>query len=393
MKRIKERVKREYKILRKTRYFWFVIVLIISIFFLLFIAPTTVGNISYEKGEKVKEEQSILGKILGEDSTPVVPVLDTVAYDKKMVEIANNPPQPAPIVKKITNPDGTVTEQVTQPTPRIDKWPVKTVYPNVGAILPFNRIIAYYGNLYSKKMGALGEFEESIMLAKLQNEVAKWNKADPETKSIPALHYIAVVAQGSAGSDGKYRFRMPDTEIQKVLEMAKKIDAIVFIDIQVALSDIQTELPHFKKYLELPNVHLGIDPEFSMKTGAKPGKVVGTMDGEIDINYTINYLSKIVKENNLPPKVLVVHRYTQKMVTNYSKIKPTPEVQVVIHMDGWGGQQHKISTYKSYVYREPVQFTGFKIFYKNDTKQPNTKIFEPEQLLKLSPQPVYIQYQ
>lgn len=393
MKRIKERVKKEYKIFRKTRYFWFVIVLIISIFFLFFIAPTTVGNISYEKGEKVKEEQNVLGKILGEDSTPILPVLDTVAYDKKMVEIANNPPQPAPIVKKVTNPDGTITEQVTQPTPRIDKWPVKTVYPNVGAILPFNRIIAYYGNLYSKKMGALGEFEESIMLAKLQNEVAKWNKADPETKSIPALHYIAVVAQGSAGSDGKYRFRMPDTEIQKVLEMAKKIDAIVFIDIQVALSDIQTELPHFKKYLELPNVHLGIDPEFSMKTGAKPGKVVGTMDGEIDINYTINYLSKIVKENNLSPKVLVVHRYTQKMVTNYSKIKPTPEVQVVIHMDGWGGQQHKISTYKSYVYKEPVQFTGFKIFYKNDTKQPNTKVFEPEQLLKLSPQPSYIQYQ
>lgn len=65
------------------------------------------------------------------------------------------------------------------------------------------------------------------------------------------------------------------------------------------------------------------------------------MDGEIDINYTINYLSKIVKENNLPPKVLVVHRYTQKMVTNYLKIKPTPEVQVVIHMDGWAGNNIK----------------------------------------------------
>lgn len=185
------------------------IVLIISIFFLFFVAPVTVGNISYEKGEKVKEEQSILGKILGEDSAPVSPSIRSISLDKKMVEIANNPPQPAPIIKKITNPDGTITEQVTQPPPRIDKWPVKTVYPNVGAILPFNRIIAYYGNLYSKKMGALGEFEESIMLAKLQNEVAKWDKANPRTKAIPALHYIAVVAQGSAGSDGKYRFRMP----------------------------------------------------------------------------------------------------------------------------------------------------------------------------------------
>lgn len=396
MRRITEKVKKEYKIFRKTRYFWFFIILLLLVFCLFFIAPVTVGNVAYKKTDKkvkTKQEQNILGKILGEDSVPVLPVLDKVAYDKKINELANNPPQPAPIVKKITNPDGSITEQITQPPLRVDKWPVKTVYPNTGAILPFNRIIAYYGNLYSKKMGVLGEYEEDIMLTKLKSEVKKWEIADPETPVIPALHYIAVVAQGSAGSDGKYRFRMPDTEIEKVLEMAKKIDAIVFLDIQVALSDIQTELPFLKKYLELPNVHLGIDPEFSMKTGAKPGKVVGTMDGEIDINYTINYLSKIVEENNLPPKVLVVHRYTQKMVTNYTKIKPTSEVQVVMHMDGWGGQQHKISTYQSYIYKEPVQFTGFKIFYKNDTKQPNTKVFEPEQLLKLSPQPIYIQYQ
>lgn len=396
MRRIKDKVKKEYKIFRKTRYFWFFIILLLLVFCLFFIAPVTVGNVAYKKTDKkvkTKQEQNILGKILGEDSVPVLPVLDKVAYDKKINELANNPPQPAPIVKKITNPDGSITEQITQPPLRVDKWPVKTVYPNTGAILPFNRIIAYYGNLYSKKMGVLGEYEEDIMLTKLKSEVKKWEIADPETPVIPALHYIAVVAQGSAGSDGKYRFRMPDTEIEKVLEMAKKIDAIVFLDIQVALSDIQTELPFLKKYLELPNVHLGIDPEFSMKTGAKPGKVVGTMDGEIDINYTINYLSKIVEENNLPPKVLVVHRYTQKMVTNYTKIKPTSEVQVVMHMDGWGGQQHKISTYQSYIYKEPVQFTGFKIFYKNDTKQPNTKVFEPEQLLKLSPQPIYIQYQ
>lgn len=36
-------------------------------------------------------------------------------------------------------------------------WPVKTAYPLAGAILPFNRIIAFYGNLYSTRMGILGE--------------------------------------------------------------------------------------------------------------------------------------------------------------------------------------------------------------------------------------------
>jgi hypothetical protein len=40
------------------------------------------------------------------------------------------------------------------------KWPVKDApYPLAGAILPFNRVVAYYGNLYSKRMGALGNFQ------------------------------------------------------------------------------------------------------------------------------------------------------------------------------------------------------------------------------------------
>jgi hypothetical protein len=142
----------------------------------------------------------------------------------------------------------------------------------------------------------------------------------------------------------------------------------------------------------MPNVHFGVDPEFSMKTGAKPGSVIGTFDAA-DINFVSNYLAKLVKENNLPPKILVVHRFTQGMVTNYKNIKLQPEVQIVMDMDGWGMQARKISTYKSFIYREPVQFTGFKLFYKNDFREPGSKIMTPEEVLKLKPQPVYIQYQ
>ncbi len=57
---------------------------------------------------------------------------------------------------------------------------------------------------------------------------------------------------------------------------------------------------------------------------------------DTDINFTIKYLSNLVKDNQLPPKILVVHRFTQAMIRNYKNIKPNPEVQVVIDMDGWG---------------------------------------------------------
>jgi hypothetical protein len=272
------------------------------------------------------------------------------------------------------------------------KWPVKHDYPRAGALLPMHRIVAYYGNLYSKQMGILGELPEQQMLEKLQGEVKKWQAADTTLKVIPALHYIAITAQGSPGAAGKYRLRMPFKEIDKVLAMAAKINALVFIDIQVGLSNLQSELPEFEKYLKMPNVHFGIDPEFSMKSGHAPGKVVGTFDAA-DINYATDYLAKLVKENNIPPKILVVHRFTQAMVTNYKNIKLRPEVQVVMDMDGWGHHARKYNTYRTFIHREPVQFTGFKIFYKNDLKEANSHILQPNEVLKLKPQPVYIQYQ
>ncbi|MFH1233410.1 MAG: hypothetical protein V1649_02040 [Patescibacteria group bacterium] len=346
---------------------------------------------SYQKDEQIVNNKK---------NVPVIPPLDTVAYDKKINEIANNPPDPIVYntIKTITkDKNGKSITKITKipisPQPILTHlWPVKTAYPNAGAILPFSRIIAYYGNLYSTKMGVLGEYSETEMLAKLNAEVVKWNTADPATPVIPALHYIAVVAQGGAGQDGKYRARMPSSEIDKVLAMAAKINAIVFLDIQVGFSPVEKEIPLLEKYLKMPQVHLGIDPEFSMKGAIRPGKIVGTLDAT-DINFASNYLANLVKENNLTPKILIIHRYTQKMVTNYQQIKTLPEVQMVMNMDGWGDEAKKINTYQQFIYKEPIQFTGFKLFYKNDVFTEGTVLMTPKNILKLNPQPIYIQYQ
>jgi hypothetical protein len=297
------------------------------------------------------------------DKQVKTPVFDTIDYDARMKALAN----------------GDTT----------GRWPVKAPYPLPGAIFPYNRVIAYYGNLYSTKMGILGELPKPQMLAKLQGEVAAWQKADSSVRVIPALHYIAVTAQSNGG---KQRLRMPFKQIDTILNWAKEIDALVFLDIQVGWSTLQEEIPELEKYLAMPHVHLGIDPEFSMKTGQVPGKRIGTFDAA-DINYTIDYLAKLVKEKNIPPKVLVIHRFTQGMVTNAASIKKTPEVQVVIDMDGWGDKTLKKSTWLRYIQKEPVMFTGFKLFYKNDTKKDPNGLYTPEELLTFTPKPIYIQYQ
>ena len=271
-------------------------------------------------------------------------------------------------------------------------WPVSTIYPDVGAILPFNRVVAFYGNFYSTGMGVLGEYPEDQLLAMLASTTATWAAADPTTPVVPAIQYIAVVAQAGAGKEGKYILRMPDDQIDHALDMANKVHGILILDVQVGKSTVEYEIPQLEKYLKMPQVHLAIDPEFSMKFGNPPGTVIGTFDAN-DINYAAAYLAGLVNANHLPPKILVVHRFTQDMVTNYQNIHPLPEVQIVMDMDGWGSQAKKINTYQRVIQAEPVQFTGLKLFYKNDIKPPSTGLLTTTQVLGLTPAPVYIQYQ
>jgi len=273
-------------------------------------------------------------------------------------------------------------------------WPVRGPAPAEGALLPQKRIIAFYGNPLSKRMGILGEFPPDQMLAKLDDVVKEWEAADPDTPVQPALHVIAVVAQEAPGKDGKYRLRMDSSLIEQVYGWAERRNALLFLDIQAGFSTVAEELPRLMKFLERPNVHLGIDPEFYMhynREGIPPGKKIGTVSSK-DINHAIEQLSALTSRKGIPPKVLVIHRFTRPMVRGAKDIKLDPRVQVVMHMDGWGAPWLKFDSYKDYVIDEPVQFTGFKLFYKNDTKK-GDKLLTAGELVQLKPRPVYIQYQ
>ena len=332
----------------------------------------------------------IAAAILGSKSTTTVPLLplNTVAYDAKLLQIANLTTREHVTTIRGTSSTPTSTIITTSTIPV--GWPVKTVYPNAGALLPFDRIVAYYGNLSSPEMGILGEYPQAQVLQMLASTTAEWQAADPATIVIPALDYIAVAAQSSPGPDGDYRARMSANQVDQVIQMAGRANGIVFLDVQVGLSNVRAEIPLLEPYLKLPQVNLALDPEFATHNGQKPGTVIGTMDAS-DINYAASYLAGIVRANNLPPKILVIHRFTQAMVTNDKKITPLPEVQIVMDMDGFGPPSEKLSTYEACINDEPVQFTGFKLFYKNDARAGH--LMTPSEVLKLSPMPSYIQYQ
>ncbi|MGH7175182.1 MAG: hypothetical protein ACREGR_02400 [Minisyncoccia bacterium] len=331
----------------------------------------------------------------GSSSAPQYARIDPTAYNLKELALAHINPSLTTFLEP-QNASSTLLVATTTASTSVTiagrAWPTPSPYPSPGALLPAHRIVAYYGNFYSTAMGVLGEYPPDQVLAMLASTSAMWEAADPSTPVIPAIDYIAVTAQGSAGADGMYRARMPASQIEQAIGMANQIHGIVILDVQVGLSTLQQELPLLAPYLSQPNVNLAIDPEFSMKDGTPPGREIGTYSAA-DINYAAQFLASLVAQNKLPPKILIVHRFTEDMVTNYQQIKPLPTVQIVMDMDGWGDQAKKINTYQRVIAAEPVEFTGFKLFYKADLKPPSTGLLSTAQVLSLTPAPVFIQYQ
>ena len=293
------------------------------------------------------------------------------------------------------------------------RWPVKGLAPLAGAILPQYRVVAYYGNPLSPRMGVLGFPPPDQMLARLERTAVEWAKADTGHKVLPALHLIVTVAQGRPGAGGKHRLRMSDSLIQRVAGWAEQRGWLLFVDIQTGHSTVAAELEPLIPYLRRPYVHLALDPEFAMTRGGVPGRRIGTLDAA-DVNLAIRRLAKLVTEEKLPPKVLVVHRFTRGMLTGTERIQLDPRVQVVIDMDGFGASWHKEYAYRHFILPYPVQYTGFKLFYKNDrlSRAPSGNLspdcsrtvsedvgcgddglMTPQQVLRLYPQPLYIQYQ
>lgn len=270
-------------------------------------------------------------------------------------------------------------------------WPaLPTARPD--ALFPGHRVIAFYGNPKSTQMGILGELPPAQMLDRLAQVAAEWTAADPGTPALPALHLIVTVAHGRPGADGLYRIRHGADVIDQVLGWANARGWLVFLDIQPGQSTVQSELQRLLPFLAHPNVHLALDPEFAMKDGRLPGKYIGTMDAA-EVNYAVGVLQRMVDSLHLPPKVIVVHRFTHDMLTNARQIRVDPQgrVQVVIDMDGFGSPSGKLGIWRQVILRWPVQYTGLKIFTKRRNDDP---MMAPGDVLeRFWPAPLYIQYQ
>lgn len=270
--------------------------------------------------------------------------------------------------------------------------PSDTLAPGVtdttGGPLARGRMVSYYGHPLSGAMGALGQLEPETMVRELKEQTEAYTKADPDRPAIPTIELIASVAQPVPGPDGLYLTKTEPYLIEKYAKLAEENNCLLLLDVQIGYSTIADEVETLMPYLERDHVHLAIDTEYDMIPPDIPGQQIGSSPGA-DIMQAARTLSRLVEEKNLPPKVLVIHQFEDGMIQNKPSLRPVPNVEMVLHADGFGTPQQKFEKYDFLVRDEPIQYGGFKLFYDQDTP-----LLSPEQVLdRLNPKPAVLSYQ
>src|SRR6476661_4507158 len=159
-----------------------------------------------------------------------------------------------------------------------------------------------------------------------------------------AVIFAATGAQAAPGVDGLYRARQSSELIGRYLAAARRAHALLILDIQPGHSPFMREVHAYARWLREPDVGIALDPEWSLPAGQTPGSVIGSTTAGI-VNHVQAYMSQIVKNHNLPQKLLIVHRFTTDMIANARTLRAYPGVALTVNVDGYGDQENKVSKY------------------------------------------------
>jgi hypothetical protein len=249
--------------------------------------------------------------------------------------------------------------------------------------LAVNQILSYYGNPHVPAMGILGELEPDPLVAKLQAHAGTYDALNGALGVRPALHFVHATAQPQPGPDGLYLQYEARSTLTRYINLACRHGLLIFIDLQIGRSDVASEVEKVLPYLEQSHVHLALDPEFTMPAGEIPGEAIGAMDAA-DINAAQDIVERFVEQRGLPDKMLVVHRFTDDMITNSQLIEDFPNIHLVIDMDGFGPAEIKQVKYGWYA--APAEYSGIKLFFQQDSD-----LMSEEDVLTLQPDVIIYQ--
>lgn len=256
------------------------------------------------------------------------------------------------------------------------------------SVLESAQLVTFYGYPNTPLMGILGRGSPEKVADQAAEMAANYDRLNGDREVIPAFHLITGVAQAHPTPDGTWISRMPDELIAEYVELARERGMHVFLDEQIGWSDPLTEVRKLEPFLREPFVHVAIDPEFATKRlESRPGLVIGSVTGA-EINEVQRYLAGIVQAEGLPPKILMVHQFTHRMILDREAVEDFEDVDLSIDMDGFGLIRIKVAGYDAFAVPEPSEWPAFKLFLNYDTP-----VMTPEQVQGLDPPPDLIIYQ
>jgi hypothetical protein len=261
-----------------------------------------------------------------------------------------------------------------------------TALPGGGrSIFPERRVVAYYGAPQDRELGALGIGRPARAARRLRRQARGYER--PGRPVLPAFELIATIVHADPGEDGDHSARQPPRIIGRYLRAARRNGMLLILDVQPGYAPFMREVRSLRRWLKEPDVSLALDPEWSLEPPALPGQEIGSTDASV-VNEVSAYLSRVVRGNDLPEKLLVIHRFTNDMIENESALERHPGVALTVNVDGFGTRPAKRSKYREFTRGRRDRHHGFKLFYNEDTN-----MMQPRRVLSLRPQPELVVYE
>ena len=252
------------------------------------------------------------------------------------------------------------------------------------AIFPGRILVAYYGTAGTGALGVLGESTPDRITPRLRAAARPFASAARDVQIVYEL--IVTVADPSPGPDGDYNHDIEHAAVKRYIAAAHRNNALVVLDLQPGRSDFLTVAKRWAWALRDPWVGLALDPEWRMRPGQVPGRVIGQVTAE-EVNRVSRWLQRLTVREQLPQKVFMLHQFRTDMIRGIEQVRSRTRLATVQHVDGFGTPGQKLATYRSV--SRPEQFAmGFKLFYDEDTA-----LMSPERVLAVRPRVRFISYQ
>lgn len=261
--------------------------------------------------------------------------------------------------------------------------------PGGGQVMfPYRRIVALYGHPGDSGLGVLGEQSRDRAIERAREVAGEYAEVADEPV-VPALEIITTIASASAGPEGDYSRRTPVAELREWVDAAAEAGVYVVLDLQPGHTDFLTQAKEYEELLLEPHVGLALDPEWRLAPGQRHMVNIGSVSAT-EVNRVSQWLADLVAEHALPQKVLIVHQFQLRMISDRDDIDTShDQLAVLIHADGFGTPQQKYDTWDA-LHADPLPgaWWGWKNFYDEDRPT-----LSPKETVAVEPSPLFISYQ